>query len=433
MDTIDLFPDTVEIHNGHISHIGGCSLKELASKYGTPLYIYDAVTFAWNYRYLHDLLADTYPGNFDIAYASKAYLSLPFARKLANLETSIDVASISELEIVLKAGIPPCRIHLHGNNKSEAEIHKAIDMQIESIVVDSLDELHFVEEISRKMNRIPAIWLRITPDITVDTHKAVQTGHSASKFGIPVGNGEAEEAIKLGLSSDAVRLTGLHTHLGSQLFDSDRYSEAINILFNLCHKTDWQPEIISPGGGWGVPYTTGSPDTDPSDWIVVISHTVQNCCEKYQIKLPKIIIEPGRWLVAKAGVSIYSVGSTKSLPTGEWIAAVDGGMSDNPRPALYDAHYSAVVIGNSADRPVVPTRLVGRFCESGDELIHQIDLPRLERGDIVAIPVSGAYQLSMSSNYNLADRPCVLWLDNGKVEVMQKREKASQSNWWLGE
>jgi diaminopimelate decarboxylase len=429
----ELFPISTEMENGFITQIGGVELNQLADEFGTPLYLYDAKTVYSNFQTLRKLLDHHYSGVSQIAYASKAYLSLKFARKLANLQTAIDVVSLSELEIALKAGFAPEKIHLHGNNKSESEIRKAIDSRIDSIVVDSLDELQFVEEISRSMNQTPNIWLRINPNINTATHKAVQTGHLASKFGIPIDGGLALHVIQEALQSSVVKLTGIHTHLGSQIFDPEGYSCAVLALMNLCKNARWQPSVISPGGGWGVPYAQDIPSSDPADWIKAISTTLEKWCSRENEPLPKLVIEPGRWMVARAGVSLYRVGTTKVSHDNDWVVAVDGGMADNPRPALYDSRYSAEFLGDASGRPIVQTRLVGRFCESGDELIHQISLPRLDRGDLVAIPVSGAYQLSMASNYNLADRPCAVWLENGQVEVLQNREKASESAWWLGE
>ncbi len=433
MNISDLFPVSTEFSRFFPERIGGCDIAVLAHQYGTPLYIYDAATFRSGYQNLRQLLDSHYPGKSQIAYAAKAYLSLHFAQKLAAAQSSIDVVSASELDIALLAGIDPSKIHLHGNNKSEIEITKAIENKIESIVVDSLDELSFIEEIACRMREKPNIWLRINPDISVSTHKAVQTGHGASKFGISIEGGLAKIAIQRGQKSHDVCLKGIHIHLGSQIFDAKCYGQAVKVLLDLCKSAGFAPEVISPGGGWGVPYTLDDPKPDPVKWINMVSSSIQDWYRQEGEILPELVIEPGRLLVARAGIALYRVGSTKKLINGTHIAALDGGMADNPRPALYGSRYTAVLLGDPSGRTEVPTRLVGRFCESGDELIHSILMPELKRGDLIAIPVSGAYQLSMSSNYNLADRPCVLWLDNGDVEVMQKREIASQSPWWLGE
>jgi diaminopimelate decarboxylase len=420
MEINDLFPvSTIFASDGGIS-IGGKNLSELANSYRTPLYIYDALTVRQNYARLNELLKEKFAGKSQIAYASKAYMSLEFARKLAETGAAIDVVSLSELEIALAAGFTPDRIHLHGNNKSEAEVRLAVSNRIESIVVDSLDEFFFVEAICRQMQAVQNIWLRINPDIAVNTHKAVQTGHGASKFGIPSANGQAENVIHLALASQSVRLTGIHTHLGSQIFEASQYGDAINALLDLCKNAGFHPEVISPGGGWGVPYTESDRENDPAEWISTISKAVEDWCAQEHKPLTEMVIEPGRYLAAWAGVAVYRVGATKQVKDGEWIAAVDGGMADNPRVSLYGAGYESILVGEADSRPIVNTRLVGRFCESGDELIHSILMPKLQRGDLVA------------SNYNLADRPCVLWLEDGNVGVLQKREHAGTSDWWMG-
>ncbi len=235
-----------------------------------------------------------------------------------------------------------------------------------------------------------------------------------------------------GRRKKAVHLTGIHTHLGSQIFNPAEFGQAVVALLGMCKNAGFHPEVVCPGGGWGVPYTTGDPQNDPAGWISAISKAATDWCIAEGCPLPELVIEPGRYLIARAGVALYRVGSTKKSQTGDWIAAIDGGMADNPRVALYGSKYEAVFVGDVSNRPFVNTRLVGRFCESGDELIHSIRMPRLQRGDLIAIPVSGAYQLSMASNYNLADRPYVLWVENGTVEVLQKREHAAGADWWLG-
>ncbi len=433
MKLAELFPVSCEMDDDSPIRIGGVDLHNLVDEFGTPLYLYDAATIRGNYNRLRVLLDHYYPESSRIAYASKAYLSLKFARKMAGLGASIDVVSCGEFEIALKAGFSPDRIHLHGNNKSIAEVEMAVQNEVESIVVDSLDELHHLDSICADAKRKPRVWLRVNPSIAAHTHTAVQTGHSVSKFGIPIENRLAGQAITEALGSKNMELSGIHVHLGSQIFEPQPYAEAIRAVMQLCYEVGWNPPVISPGGGWGVPYTQDSPDGDVTDWIRTISTVLVDWCARKHTPLPALVIEPGRWLAARAGVSLYRVGACKQSIDGDWIAAVDGGMADNPRPALYGSPYTAVLLGDKTKRPVVPTRLAGRFCESGDELIHRIDLPRLDRDDIIAIPVSGAYQISMASNYNLADRPCVLWLEDGRVEVLQNREKASESAWWLGD
>jgi diaminopimelate decarboxylase len=234
------------------------------------------------------------------------------------------------------------------------------------------------------------------------------------------------------MRSPHLHLTGLHTHLGSQLFEPEPYQEAIRSLARLAKAEGYIPEEISPGGGWGAPYTIADSNSPAAGWVEAVSETLLAVCQEYNWPLPRLVLEPGRWLVARAGVAIYSIGTHKILPDGDRVVSVDGGMADNPRPALYQSQYTACLV----DRPYAVTthnwRLVGKFCESGDILIPEVALPDFKRGDLIAMPVAGAYQLSMSSNYNLASRPAVLWLEDGIAVQIQAREMPAEGGWWTG-
>ena len=433
MDWLDLFPiSTQGKQNGGGLRIGGCRVRDLAEEWGTPLYLYDAATLQAQVRLINRLLGEAYPGPALAAYAAKAYLSLRFARKLSAMGLGVDCVSLDELAIAGQAGFPVEKIHLHGNNKSLEEIETAMRLGIQSIVVDSLDELGFLEQAAARLDLHGVrIWLRITPGLEVATHAYRQTGHLGSKFGLPLQDGQAAEAIQRALASPRLRLTGLHTHLGSQLFEVEPYQAALRSLCRLAHDQGYTPEEISPGGGWGVPYHPDDQDVPLERWIYGVSTTLATISQGYGWPLPRLVLEPGRWLVARAGVSVYTLGTSKRLPDGSCVAAVDGGMADNPRPALYQSRYTACLV----DRPLAPPaqnwRLVGKFCESGDMLIQEVPLPKFQRGDLLAMPVSGAYQLSMASNYNLAPRPAVLWVEDGRAECLQPREKPSTEGWWV--
>jgi len=414
---------------GRLTVAGHC-LSDLAKRYGTPLYIYDGETVRKQVERLRQNLQTAYPGIVEITYAAKAYFSLGFAQKLAMLRLGVDVVSLGELRIARQAGFAADKIHLHGNNKSEEELVAAVELGVQAIVVDSLEELEFLEQIAARRGKNAQVWLRITPGLTVDTHPYRQTAHASSKFGLPLQDGQAAEGIRRALKSPHLDLRGLHMHLGSQIFEDEPYRRAIIKLIELAESEHCVPVEISPGGGWGVPYTAEGESADPEPWIAAVAETVTGEYGRRGWPLPKLIMEPGRWIAARAGVALYSIGTTKTTADGGFVAAVDGGMADNPRPALYHALYTACL----ADRPDAPAdysvRVVGKFCESGDELIPMVRLPELSRGDILAMPVAGAYQLSMASNYNLAPRPAVLWLDQGKLEIMQPREAAEPSFWW---
>ncbi len=426
---LSLFPVTTKVINGQLS-IAGCDVTALAAQYGTPLYIYDAATVKHQVGYLNEMLHRHYPASAAIAYATKAYFSLAFAEKLVSLGIGADLITIGDIRTAQHAGFTPELLHLHGNNKSAEEIMAALEWGIGAIVVDSLDELAFLETIAARMQKKARIWLRITPDIQVDTHHHIQTSHASSKFGLHVADGQADRAIQQALQSNWLDLVGLHTHLGSQLRDVAVYEQAISKMYAVAAANGFIPREFSPGGGWGVRYTEADKESDAETWILAISKRIQTECETRGWALPHLVIEPGRFTVAQAGVALYTVGAQKQTPDGQHIIAVDGGIADNPRVALYNAQYTAL-IASRADLPCdVPSKIVGKFCETGDILIEEVSLPPAQRGDILALPVAGAYQLSMASNYNFAARPAVLWLENGKAEVMQEREHIEGHVWW---
>ncbi len=431
-ELLALFPLTAAAPGGQI-HIAGQRLADLAGEWGTPLYVYDAATVRRQIETLQQALAASYPGETEITYAAKAYFSLGFARKLAEMGTGVDVVSLGEMNVARKAGFTPGSIHLHGNNKSAAELAAALDATVHAIVVDSLDELAFLEDLATRAGRKARIWLRITPGVTADTHTYRQTGHAATKFGLPIHNGQAAEAIRRARRSAWLTLTGLHTHIGSQISQTAPYAEAIHRMYALARQVDFCPIEFSPGGGWFVRYTPDDPIIPISDWTDTIGAAVQQECRQSGWPLPKVIVEPGRWVAAQAGVALYRVGACKPAGDGATWVAVDGGLADNLRPALYQAKYAAV-LAERADEPATENvHIVGKYCESGDKLIEGVYLPPAKRGDLLAIPVAGAYQLSMASNYNLGGRPAALWLEKERVEMLQPREEVIETRWWVGD
>ncbi|MBE0698615.1 MAG: diaminopimelate decarboxylase [Anaerolineaceae bacterium] len=430
---LKLLPESAGQDQAGCLIIAGYSLRALAAKYGTPLYLYDQATLSQQVQRLNGSLQRNYPGDWQIAYAAKAYFSLGIARRLAAYGLGVDVVSQGEMAVARRAGFLVERIHLHGNNKSVAELSAALDWNVQSIVVDSLDELDLLESLAEEKKCVARIWLRISPDVLVDTHSYLQTAHSASKFGLGIQNGQAGVAIDRARMSRWLNLTGLHAHLGSQFRQPEPYREAIHRLYALADAHHFIPQEISPGGGWGVSYLPDQAEDNPEPWISTVSVTLQEECVQRGWQLPRLVVEPGRWLVARAGAALYTVGATKTAADGTRFIAVDGGMADNPRPALYDARYTACLPEHMNAAPLHQYSVVGKFCESGDKLIPEVWLPEARRGDLLLIPVAGAYQLSMASNYNLAPRPAVLWLEPGHVEVLQRREQPDESGWWLGE
>lgn len=414
--------------NGQVT-VGGLRLSDLAREWGTPLYVYDGATIRQNVKRLRVALA-AYPAASEIAYAAKAYFAPQFAQQMATLGLDVDVVSLGELRTAYGSGFAPDRIHLHGNNKSADELRAALALEIHAVVVDSLDELAFLESLADEAGRRARVWLRVAPDVAVHTHAYRQTGHAATKFGLPLHDGQAAEAIRRAQSSRWLHLTGLHTHLGSQVFEVEPYQEAIRRLCQLARDTDFTPEEFSPGGGWGVRYTEDDPVISEAAWVQAVSETLQAESTVGNWPLPRLIVEPGRWLAARAGVAVYAVGACKVGGDGTRWAAVDGGLADNLRPALYGAAYTAFLPERPDEPPTERVNVVGKFCESGDFLLKDAELPTLRRGDWLAIPVAGAYHLSMASNYNLAPRPTAVWVEDGQVSLLQVREPLLETGWW---
>lgn len=431
LNDLSLFPVTTNIEPSGELAVAGHRLAELATAYRTPVYLYDGATIRGQVDRLKTLFQQYYPAEAMIAYASKAYFSFTMAQKMAALGIGADVVSLGEIRVAQQSGFLAGVIHLHGNNKSQDELQAALDWGIQAIVVDSQDELEYLESLSRESGKRARIWLRITPDLNVNTHPHIETSHSDSKFGLHIENGDAGRAIRHAVASPWLDLVGLHAHLGSQIFEPEPYQLAVERLYALAEAEDFIPQELSPGGGWGVRYTEADPDDDAEPWVRAVSRAVVSECSRLGWPLPRLVLEPGRWLVARAGVALYRVGAQKRTPNGTHIVSIDGGLADNPRVALYQAQYTARLVQRASAPPEERMRIVGKFCESGDVLIPEIVLPPVRRGDLLATPASGAYQLSMASNYNFAARPPVLWLEDGRVEVMQCCEQPDEPGWWV--
>ena len=428
----DIFPKKTSVSDETIQ-IAGHDLRKLADDFKTPLYVYDAETIRANIRSIRTALADFYPGEASVSYAAKAYFPAKFSEMISPEPVELDVVSFAEAQIALHNGFRPDRIHIHGNNKSYDELTLAVENDFHAVVVDNFDEIEMVDDVAKRSRKTARVWLRITPDMDVATHPHVITSARTSKFGFHIVNGDAEKAIRdIGLRSN-LKLTGLHFHLGSMLYDADVYVAAIEEIYKLVLKTGIHLEELSPGGGWGIRYTPDSPKNPLENWIRPVANAVVAVCRRSRLALPKLSLESGRFIVGRAGVSIYTVGTVKEGLDGEIIAAVDGGMADNPRHALYEAKYCAALVENpNGEVAGSPVRIVGKFCESGDQLIAETTLPRPKFGERLAIPASGAYQLSMASNYNLAARPAALWLEeNEPPTLLQYRENPEISSWWL--
>lgn len=414
-----------ETHNkaGHLV-IGGCDVVKLASQWGTPLYVFDEEEVVNSVNTFRDALSSL--PDYEIIYAGKALLTLGIARFMANLGLSLDVVSGGELYMALTAGFPPEKIYFHGNNKTAAELDTALEVGIGRIVVDNLYELEFLSDLARKKGRSADIMLRIMPGVEAHTHSYIQTGQLDSKFGISVANNQAVDAIKLAASLPRINLRGLHCHIGSQIFELTSYAKAIDVMMAIMANAKaagiMLPEL-DLGGGLGIKYITGDQPASTQEFGKFLAEALHSAAAKYELEMPKIMVEPGRSLVGAAGTTIYRVGSIKENKGGRTYAAVDGGMGDNPRVALYQARYHAVVANKMGQSPEKTYTIVGKYCESGDVLINNIQLPRLEPGDLLAVFCTGAYNYTMASNYNAIPRLPIVTVYRGSSDLVVEREQ----------
>lgn len=424
-----LLADTASVSQEGILHIASHSLPELAQEYGTPLYIFDRATIINAcQKYMRAFQEEYSASDVRIFYASKAYLSPLIACLMAEQGMGLDVVSGGELLVAQRAGFPLQHVSFHGNNKSEEELRLALQLGVGRIMLDNGSELERLTRIARETRQTPAVLLRVAPDVETDTHKYLQTGHAASKFGFPLGNGEAKAAALQIIDEGRLRLMGLHAHSGTMLRDVHPYQECLERLLALAaelyRETRWWPQEISPGGGWAVP----TPENEQIPAIEELARALHVSMERGLATVgtngpaPTLLIEPGRSIIARAGVALYRIGARKVTPGGVTYLFVDGGMGDNIRPALYGASYTALAVEHMQALPQENVSIAGRYCESGDILIEQVSLPFLREGDLLALPCAGAYCLPMASNYNLVPRPAVLLIDEQHVQLMERRE-----------
>jgi diaminopimelate decarboxylase len=402
-----LFPDTARAEAGRLS-IGGLTASELVQEFGSPLVVYDEATVRAQARAYRAAAPDAF-----IAYGTKAFPNVAILRLLAEEGIGADVSTLGELRFALAAGIPGDRLVVHGNNKSDEELAAAAKLDA-LVVVDSLEEIGRGREAG-----VTRTLIRFTPGIEANTHEAIRTAHHGSKFGLPAN--DVIEALK-----EAQDTEGLHVHIGSQLLDLDAALLAVDWLATFAaqarSETGWYPSTVDLGGGLGARTAPDEPDLSVEEFVGRVLDELERSFTLQQLPAPQVILEPGRSLVARAGVTLYTVGSVKRVASATTYVAVDGGMSDNPRPALYGARYTAL-LANRTDEPATDVYAVaGKHCESGDVLIERVDLPQPHRGDILAVPVTGAYTLAMSSSYNAVPRPPAVLVTDGKARVIRKRE-----------
>lgn len=420
MTRLDLFPITTTIEHDRLT-IAGHSLASIADKYGTPLYVYDRATMDASAMGYKSALASTYSGVASVTYAGKAYLSKAIAQWTQHHGLYVDCTGEGEIAIAKAGGVPREHILVHGVNKSEADLRSALQ-NAGTIVVDNLTELQRILKLFPILDsRFPDLWLRLVPGLAVETHHAhTQTGQHDSKFGMT--GEELLEAAEF-CKTNNLPLNGIHFHQGSNFRDPSPLVDAIHLGLDLAQQINFADEWhFSPGGGWGVAYHEDElPQPDTNNYVRVIAETVIEGCKLRGLSLPHLHLEPGRSLVARAGVAIYRVGAVKRRAHKTWILT-DGGMTDNPRYALYGARYSCLPVSAPGRERSEKVSIAGPYCESGDVIIEDLPMPKLETGELIAIPAAGAYQLSMSSNYNGAHRPAVIWLDAERASLIQRRE-----------
>ncbi len=411
--------------DGQLS-IGGVALSALADHFGTPLYVFDEATVRYQARRFTDAFAAAYPRS-RVVYAGKAYLSPAIAALLWEEGVGLDVVSGGELYAGLQAGIPASAMTFHGNNKSEQELREAIDAGIGLIAVDNAREIDLLATLVAGLETAVPVMVRLNPGVEAHTHVKIRTGVLDSKFGLPIQTGAAAAAVAQILATPGLDLIGYHAHIGSQLFDVQAYAETIRVVLDFAatmrHIHGVVPEVLSPGGGFGIAYEEGDEEAPIEEWAGAMAAAVRSGCEERGLPLPELVVEPGRAIIGAAGVALYRVGAIKEIPGVRRYVSVDGGMADNIRPTLYGARYAATTANRVPEGSEELVTIAGKFCESGDLLLSDASLPPLRTADLLAVPACGAYTLSMASNYNLAPRPAAVVVANGRARLIRRRER----------
>ena len=412
--------------------ISSISATALAKEFGTPAFIMDEADFrerasAWN-----TALNNAFGSNTGVVYyAAKAFICVEVARWIKDLGIGIDVCTGGELAVALKGGIDPAKIEVHGNNKSVAEIEKAVSVGVGTIVIDSLYEIERVAAAATKHGVVQKVLLRLTPGIEAHTHESIATAHEDVKFGFSIASGAAWSAIAQVRTQSSLELRGFHAHIGSQIFENDSFEISAQRLIELLakYRDEYSVELpeLDLGGGYGIAYLPGENSLDPASTMKDLARVVNTQCSAHKLAIPRISIEPGRAIVGPTMFTLYEVGTVKDVTlengASRRYVSVDGGMSDNLRPALYDAQYFAALANRSSSAPKVSSRIVGKHCETGDIVIREIDLENdIVPGDLLATPATGAYGRSMATNYNHVPRPPVIAVKDGKARVILRRE-----------
>jgi diaminopimelate decarboxylase len=408
---------------GHLE-IGGYDAVELARDFGTPLYVMDEALIREICGQYREYFIERHQA--EVFYASKAFLTLAMCRIIEQEGLGLDVVSGGELYTAIKARFPADKICFHGNNKQLDELKLALEYGVGRIVVDNYHELEMLGRLAEQMGKTAEVLLRVSPGVEAHTHEYIKTGQIDSKFGFTVPNGQALDAARRCLKISSLRLHGIHCHIGSQVFEMESFGYTAGIMMELIRdihlNTGARLTEINLGGGFGIYYAEGDQPSQIESYAEAVTASISQKAREYNIQIPRLMIEPGRSIVGEAGTTLYTVGSVKEIPGIRKYVAVDGGMTDNPRHALYQAKYEAC-LANKPDSPSEEAvAITGKCCESGDMLIWDLPLPRVEAGDILAVACTGAYNYSMSMNYNRLCRPAVVLVHDGEAEVIVERE-----------
>ncbi|MCZ7416523.1 MULTISPECIES: diaminopimelate decarboxylase [unclassified Streptomyces] len=403
--------------------VGGTSVLDLAAEFGTPAFFLDEADFRARCRAWRDAFGE----DADVFYAGKAFLCRAVVRWLREEGLNLDVCSGGELATALAAGMPPERIALHGNNKSTAELRRAVEAGVGRIVVDSFQEIARVAHLAGELGRRQRVQIRVTVGVEAHTHEFIATAHEDQKFGIPLAEGQAAEAVRRALKLDALELVGIHSHIGSQIFDTSGFEVAAHRVVSLLRDVRDEHGVELPeidlGGGLGIAYTAEDDPSEPADIAASLNAIVRRECELAGLAVPRLSVEPGRAISGPTTFTLYEVGTVKPLPHLRTYVSVDGGMSDNIRTALYDAEYTVALASRTSTAEPMLARVVGKHCESGDIVVRDAFLPAdLAPGDLLAVPATGAYCRSMASNYNHVPRPPVVAVADGAARVIVRRE-----------
>ena len=420
------------VKTGSELSIAGITAKQLAKDFGTPTFFIDEADFraralAWN-----DALKEAFGDKAGtVYYASKAFSCTEVARWIKDLGIGIDVSTGGEMAVALAGGIDPKKIEVHGNNKSIAEIEKAISVGVETIVIDSMYEIDRVATAAAKAGKVQRVLLRLTPGIEAHTHESIATAHEDVKFGFSISSGAAWSAITAVHTKSSLELRGFHAHIGSQIFGFESFEILAErfVTFLAKYRDEFKKELpeLDLGGGYGIAYVEGDVTVVPHDAMQALANAVKKHCAAFELEVPTVSIEPGRAIVGPTMFTLYEVGTVKDVTlengTHRRYISVDGGMSDNIRPSLYGAEYTTILANRTSSAAHTSSRLVGKHCETGDIIIREIDLPEdIVPGDLLAVPATGAYGRSMASNYNHVPRPSVVAVKDGKARVIVRRE-----------